>query len=132
VRTIKFRGKRIDNGDWVEGDLVHDYWISYNQTLKISIRYKIGDYYSFPIEIHPSTVGQFTGLIDKNGKEIYEGDVVEYESYPRNQNEQVSFSLYEAGFYPFTKPALGGYEWDYIDSKHCQIIGNIHDNPDLI
>ena len=130
MRTIKFRGKRIDSGEWVEGDLVqfkHFNGTKFDDVVAISLQHHdLGKF-----EVDPTTVGQFTGLTDKNGKEIFEGDVVEYESYPRNQNEQVSFSLYEAGFYPFTKPALGGYEWDYIDSKHCQIIGNIHDNPDL-
>ena len=70
MREIKFRGKSINKGEWLFGDLVHD---------------NIGGSYIFPIEaenlykenaVIPETVGQYTGLTDKNGKEIYEGDIM--------------------------------------------------------
>lgn len=64
MREIKFKAKRLDNGEWVEGDLLHKYWIRGDEFIETAIRYLIGDYYSFPIPVHPKTVCQFTGMYD--------------------------------------------------------------------
>ena len=80
MREVKFRGKRQDNGEWVVGDLIHrnngdvairtylNVWVENSDDI---------DAYGEEFIINPATVGQYTGLKDKNGKEIWEGDIVD-------------------------------------------------------
>jgi len=130
MRQILFRGKRVGTDEWVEGDLVHDYWISDNKTLKTAIRYLIGSHYSFPIEVDPSTVGQFTGLTDKNGKEVFEGDLIHND----NWNPSIYKVIFDNGEFCFV--SIHMIESPYTNSIHYvgdfETIGNTHDNPELL
>lgn len=69
---------------------------------------------------------QFTGLKDKNGREIYEGDVID----GWMGKQVVEFN--DGQFDPFGAPSHGGHEWDNEEASKCEIIGNIHENPELI
>lgn len=125
MREILFRGKREDNGEWFEGGLVHrtlyygdpcdDYVIVENAEFDY-------DYYEAHTVI-PETVGQFTGLTDKNGKKIFEGDIVKHEY---GAVKEVKYC--RGFFFPF----VAFPEYRCLSADNCEVIGNIHDNPELL
>lgn len=117
MREIKFRGKSLYNGEWVYGDL-------HIRTQFPHIHSEI-DYGK--VYIDPHTVGQFTGLHDKNGKEIYEGDIVRFD----NHLQGVSKVLYDSGQYTVESKNYSTALTNRI-AIHAIIIGNIHDNPELL
>lgn len=118
MRTIKFRGKRIDGGGWITGYYVKELNPYIKDTEEIdAIITKAGDY-----EVIPESVGQWTGLVDRHGKEIFEGDVLRYSD---GEILAVEFDNRTAQFTAKTR-----WLWTIIDV--CEIIGNIHDNPELM
>lgn len=130
MRTIKFRGKK-QNGEWVYGSL-----LSFNG-VNDSIYYQVKKGREERIEyayVHPRTVGQFTGLIDKNGKEIYEGDVVSFVIDEHHFYGIIKWGSCRACFfigYPthsIRLPLCGSFEL----KETLEVIGNIHDNPELL
>ena len=120
MREILFRGKRADNGKWVEGNLfIPD---SDNRPTQILMG---TDIVRISYEIDPETVGQFIGITDKNGKKIFEGDIMQL----------------SAGTYPCLVYFDGrGFKWlrnnKRIDIdltfEKMAVIGNIYDNPELL
>lgn len=131
MREIKFRGKRVDNGEWVYGYL--------SSQMLIAVISPIGNYDEYVI--YPSTIGQFTGLKDKNGKEIYEGDILGNRIdnpvfHGFVDRHIVFFNDYIASFQlQETEDDMDismGFLEDYTDYRAYKIIGNIHDNPELL
>ena len=156
MREILFRGKRIDNGEWVEGGYRDE---------------RVGGYYTavFVIEhltsgvwnshrVNPTTVGQYTGLKDKNGKRIFEGDIIKYvynldydcylESIERPEDyegcdysdiftidkvvycDESDYPAFDLDKHNFDCNGLA--ELVVSMEYHYEVIGNIHDNPELL
>jgi len=136
VREILFRGKD-KNGDWVKGsyinvgdDKIHRIWITFTEQEKQMHKgTAIEDAKGYWEDVIPETVGQFTGLYDKNGKRIFEGDIV------KGAWNTVFVVYYDECYLQFRSKKADGYgrELDYYgESNTCEVIGNIHDNPELL
>ncbi len=124
-RKIKFRGKRIDNGEWVYGDLL--------QPTELCYIYEISDCESIDgtrYEVIPETIGQFTGLYDNTKKEIYEGDIVS----DNKIKWIVRWNKHRMGFrlYPTTEQLYDEMPINVENKLSFKILGNIYDNPDLV
>jgi len=128
MREIKFRGKLVYNGDWVDGDLLHHDNI-------VGIHKQLGDGTMNVCDVEPETVGQYTGLIDFTGKMIFEGDVVKIRD-PYNgcwsiNGGQVVFSTEYVGGWVVTSNGTDGLNLG-TRQNNIEIIGNIHDDPELL
>lgn len=132
MRPIKFRAKRVDNGEWVYGYVLETrmsgvYIIGTKQTMKSSqYEVKIGDRL-WQHEVDPETVGEFTGLKDKDGREIYEGDVLEEQP---NLLFQVIWDSKWAKFKLQHIRHVAYPEWNR--GIQMQVVGNIYSNPELL
>lgn len=155
LREISFRGKRLDNGEWVEGGCFFHYG-----ECRIVAEGTVNDYIiHYPVD--PSTVCQFTGLLDKNGKRIFEGDVVrqtfektnvivssdcggdEYGEVYGEDTGVVAIIPSKGACIknPVIHREVNGEITQHnervkmyknICSRRCEVIGTIHDNPELL
>lgn len=131
MREILFKAKRIDNGEWVEGYYQKRYCLSDSEESLIfhADSYKMWEY----AEIGPETLCQFTGLCDKNGKKIWENDILMAhldESYP----EDATYETVEWGVAGFVTREANSTDRQYLnefDTKHFEVVGNIFDRPGL-
>lgn len=131
-REIKFRGKLLDTGEWLYGDLIRNAIGAFAIVPPFGAETNgLGDY-----EVHEETVGQFTGLHDKNGKEIYEWDILHFAGIVSGYSYSVVQWNNEIGAWCVRlkyeshvgcKP-LG--KW--MENYYIETVGNIHDNPELI
>ena len=123
-RIVKFRGKRLTDGKWIYGDFFRNRRKAFITTDEIVCNplASPSDY-----EVAPDTVSQFTGLCDREGKEIFEGDIVRT-SVSKNGIALVEWHCEHAAFVVHMK---GSDQWYHL-YKGYEKIGNIHDTPSLL
>ena len=124
IEDIKFKAKRLDNGEWVKGDLVHS-------TSYVGISYPSDEFSDVPIvhRVDPSTVCQFTGLKDREGKEVWDHDLLQ--SQGTGISYEVSYSQEEGGF--IVKESVSGarlltFLCAVLKLFKFKVIGNKFDN----
>lgn len=125
MREFLLRGKRTDNGEWVKGYL----YITHTGA------HEIGSYDAeinierLTFDVIPETVGQYTGLTDKNGVRIFEGDIVSLVKHDS--------LIYKVVYVPcryelVNSKGVNCFVLDIYKSENIEVIGNIHDNPELL
>ena len=129
MREILFRGKRVDNGEWIEGFYAHS-----GEKKYILIDNDIAVGYLAMKEVNPDTIGQYTGLTDKNGSKIFEGDIVKCISKFNVKDmvvifETTEFHLVDCQRYKNYTECCGYRQFGMMETE---VIGNIYDNPELL
>ena len=159
MRDITFRGRRTDNGEWTEGNLV---WIKncnnepYQCFIISHLAYMEYGEFDDIYKVLPETIGQYTGLTDKNGKKVFEGDIVKTQPFydkpysdKRKAKQFIGVVTYKVSTFKGNRfyssqdySAEWGlkfnedfgkfthYSWDEL--WNCEVIGNIHDNKELL
>ena len=131
MREILFRGKRADNGEWVEGAYMPYYYsFRFGKEAAISTNDDVlQKTYRYPVD--PTTVGQYTGLTDKKGKKIFEGDIVKNKFNIPNKHYVIKYDSLLGAFIGEDGSTMHFTTFDG-DSELFEVIGNIHDNPELL
>lgn len=124
MRGIKFRGKSLTDGKWIYGDFFRNRRLAFIAADGI-VENPLASWQAYNVD--PDTVGQFTGLCDREGNEIFEGDIVRT-SVAKDDIGLVEWHSEHAAFVVHMK---GSSQWYPLD-KGDKIIGNVHDNPSLL
>lgn len=136
MREILFRGKRVDNGEWIYGDVIQ---FPMHGIVRIIEQNSDNDGSYGDSEIDCDTLGQFTGLTDKNGKKIFEGDIVKITGFHTTAIAAVKYgsASEKSTHWGWYFDDNDGHTYFLMSKAFCKdynaiIIGNIHDNPELL
>ena len=133
MREILFRGKRVDNGEWVYGSFCMDAREQFDNLCCCDGFIRLYDKNKGKMQMHEverATVGQYTGLKDKNGQRIFEGDIVE--GYDFSEDDGFGLVRWDDGGFWVGNDDWWGTFSDNYDGDSFEVIGNIHDNPELV
>lgn len=143
-REIKFRGKMVPENEWIFGTILRipappvcfgksesdKYYIQFPDTRYVpdwNMPYRM-----VQGEVNPDTIGQYTGLKDENGKEIYRGDIVQGLFADQEESEIKGQVIYSKGQASYIVIASNNDEWELGYLDNLEVIGNIYDNPELL
>ena len=122
MRTIKFRGLRVNRREWVYST---ESFVQTDEGICMGL-------YNEEKDVIPDTVGQFTGLYDKDGKEIYEGDILQLKYSDGSYHSSSVYYAQQKGYWAVDVSINERIILGYIDRTRLVVIGNIYDNPELL
>ena len=132
MKETKFRGKSHDNEGKIEGEWIYGFLAAPDQIMVWNEDNATGEM----LQVIPETVGQFTGLHDSKGKEIYEGDIVKHTDGVNVVVEwceqEVGWRLYHGFLYKAIKGISNTWYFENLNWEGLEVIGNIHENPELL
>lgn len=129
MREILFRGKTFDNKNWVEGSLIIGRDLESGELIYLIA--PLSAYYTEVKRVMTESVSEFTGLTDKNGKKIFEGDILKF-TYNEEDETPVFYSVEwknDRACFGYGETADKMLE---VDALHCEVIGKIYENPELL
>ena len=133
AREIKFRAKDAETGEWLHGSLIQR--MGYFPSILHPVPTEDGKIRYIETCVDKNTIGQFTGLKDREGYGIWENDIVKY-ILPFDKSEKirvVRFSKWFAAFALYnTNDSIYADEMDWLKIEDIRVIGNVHDNPELV
>lgn len=140
MREILFRGKRTDSCEWAYGAPTKD---NHGEMVMVKSTFECDEYNcrgANCLYVDENTVGQYTGLTDKNGTKIFEGDIIKYKNTDGIKFNGVALTVIgkvvynekNASFAISGKDEIGAKHYDYFPIKNIEVIGNIFDNPEIL
>lgn len=135
MREILFRGKRLDNSEWVYGSFCMDALEQFNGLCGVDGFIRLYDKTKGKMQMHEvdrETVGQYTGLTDKNGKRIFEGDILEGGNGDFNAADGYGEVRWEDGAWEVLSENFIGTFHENFYGTDFEVVGNIHDDPELM